>query len=75
VTLPTKLRDPDKSQSIAALNVFLMAVLPAAGCQVVNLNPDLAPDVVLYERFTSNGVHLSPMACRLWADRLKPLLP
>jgi hypothetical protein len=75
VTLPTKLRDPDKSQSIAALNARLMAVLPAAGCQVVDLNPDLAPDGELLERFTSDGVHLSPKAYRLWADRLKPLLP
>jgi len=75
VTLPTKLRDPVKAQRVTSLNARLQAELLGAGCELVDLNSALAPDGVLLERYTTDGVHLNAGAYRLWAEQLKHVLP
>ena len=74
VTLPTKTWNPRSSLAVASLNRVLSNVLPKNGCLTLNINPDLAPKGVLLERFTTDGVHLTRDAYRVWADKLKPLV-
>lgn len=75
VTLPVKMRDPRRSQAVERLNRRLKNDLPGMGCLVIDLNPDLAPNDVLLDRFTGDGVHLTHDAYKVWADKLRPLLP
>jgi len=41
----------------------------------VDLNPVLAPEGILLDRYTTDGVHLTPAAYAEWAKALLPLLP
>lgn len=74
VTLPTKTKDISKAKAIAKLNSNLKALIQNSKCQVLDLNPVLAPNGMLLEEYTTDGVHLSQRAYKEWAKQLKRAL-
>lgn len=70
ITLPIMVRDTPKSQRIAGLNKRLRLELSAVGCEILDLNAALAPNGVLLDPYTTDGVHLTREGYQRWAGEL-----
>lgn len=69
------MRKISASQAVQRLNEQLRVALSGSDCTLLDLNPALAPQGVLSDRFTTDGVHLTREAYAVWADPLGSLLP
>ena len=58
------------NRAISELNRRLAERCQAGSCLFVDLNKTLAPDGLLGREFTTDGIHLTPAAYFLWAQRL-----
>lgn len=74
VTLPPLTRIPSASESIAELNSQIKPLIQNSKCRIIDLNPFLAPNGILLDQYTTDGVHLSPKAYDEWARQLKAVL-
>jgi lysophospholipase L1-like esterase len=74
VTLPPLTRIPSASESIAELNSRIKPLIQNSKCRIIDLNPFLAPNGILLDQYTTDGVHLSPKAYDEWARQLKAVL-
>ena len=75
ITLPVKMRKISASQAVQRLNDQLRVTLSGSDCTLLDLNPVLAPQGVLSDRFSADGVHLTHEAYAVWVDHLRPVLP
>ncbi len=71
VTLIPMLSDSKSSVVAAAFNEKIIELKNQFGFQVIDLNPIIAPKGVLLPEYTIDGVHLSELAYKKWARRIK----
>lgn len=71
LTLIPPTADPQANLRTAAFNRALLAAVHGLPIVVVDLAPDLAPDGVLRRDYTTDGIHFTAAAYRLWAERLR----
>jgi len=75
LTLIPYTQHPGHNEKIAAFNARLRGFAAQHDIQVFDLNPELAPDGLLQERFAlPDGVHLAPPAYEVWAAEARKLL-
>jgi len=74
VTLPPLTKNTSASKSIAELNANIKPLIQKSKCRIIDLNPFLAPNGILLDRYTTDGVHLSRNAYDEWAKQLKTIL-
>lgn len=60
--------------AIARLDELLVEHAADAGVEVLDLRPAVAPDGVLADRFSTDGVHLTANGYVAWRDALEPRL-
>jgi lysophospholipase L1-like esterase len=73
VTLPPKTRNASTAKTIAELNANITPLIRKSKCHIIDLNPIFAPDGILLEQYTTDGVHMSSKAYEEWANQLNKL--
>jgi lysophospholipase L1-like esterase len=74
VTLMPQTQAGDKSGLVAQFNESLRQLCQNYQIEMVDLNPQIAPQGVLLQEFTTDGVHFSESAYNYWASSLKSVL-
>jgi lysophospholipase L1-like esterase len=67
-------RHAEKNPEIKRLNLLLRSYADSTGIEFLDLNFLLAPEGVMKEQYTHDGVHLTADGYRVWRDALEPLL-
>lgn len=70
VTLIPFVSNRSNNAKIEAANSGIKAVAETRGVRIIDLNPRLAIDGVRKPEMTTDGVHFTRQACRIWADEI-----
>ena len=71
VTLIPYVSDGSLSNKIDAANGIIRSLATARGLAVVDLNPNVASNGIRNPDMTTDGIHLSSNACRVWANKIR----
>jgi lysophospholipase L1-like esterase len=74
VTLIPYISDRDFTDRITAANNVIAELSLQRGIPVVDINPSLSVDGVRRPEMTTDGIHLSALACRSWIATVKSRL-
>ena len=74
VTLMPQTQAGDKAGLVTQFNESLRQLCQNYQIEMVDLNPQIAPQGVLLQEFTTDGVHFSESAYDYWASSLKSVL-
>jgi hypothetical protein len=71
VTLIPYVSDPSAGPAIRAANEAIRTLAQAWGHSVVDINVTLAAGEIRKSDMTTDGIHMTPLACALWIDAVK----
>lgn len=67
-------KDGSAAEFINSLNQHLKQYAREHNITIIDLNQDLAPDGLLLEKYSLDGIHLTEAAYKIWATRVKQVL-
>lgn len=74
VTLALYQQDHENNLKIGALNKRIVELADEMQVEIIDLNPVVAPEEVLLDKFTDDGVHPSARGLKVWADAIRELV-
>jgi lysophospholipase L1-like esterase len=74
VTLIPFVSDHSFTEKIEAANATISSLVKPRGLPIIDLNPELSSQGVRRPEMTTDGVHLTHHACRVWADEIRAAL-
>jgi lysophospholipase L1-like esterase len=74
VTLIPYTSDRNFSDRITAANEVISELSSQQGISIIDINPSLSVNGVRRSDMTTDGIHLSALACRAWIDAVKSRL-